>query len=60
MRHSERIGGFKPPPNAIEHFGFVFTDEYLDTRFEAQNLGGQAAVKQFDRSWKAQMIKKAA
>jgi hypothetical protein len=60
MRHSERIGGFKPPPNAVEHFGFEFTDEYLDTRFEAQHIGGQEAVKQFDRSWKAQMIKKAA
>jgi hypothetical protein len=60
MRKSERIGGFRPPPNAVEHFGFEFTEEYLDTRFEAQHIGGQEAVKQFDRSWKAQMIKKAA
>jgi hypothetical protein len=60
MRKSERIGGFEPPPNAVELFGFEFTTEYLDTRLEAQNLGGQEAVKQFDRSWKAKLHKKAA
>jgi len=60
MKHSERAGGFKPPANAVELFGFEFTDEFLDTRLEAQDLGGQEAVKQLDRSWKAQMRKKAA
>ncbi len=52
--------GFKPPANFVELFGFEFTDEFLDTRFEAYNYGGLEAVKQLDRSWKAMMRKKAA
>jgi len=52
--------GFKPPPNFVEQFGFEFTDEFLDTRFEAYNYGGIEAVKQLDRSSKAMMRKKAA
>jgi hypothetical protein len=38
-------------------FGFEFTQEYLETGLRAQEIGGQEAVKQFDRSWKAQMRK---
>ena len=60
MNRAERSGGFNPPANIVELFGFGFTDEFLDTRLEAQELGGQEAVKQLDRSWKAQMRKKAA
>jgi hypothetical protein len=60
MDRVARIGGFKPPANAVELFGFEFTGEYLDIRSRAQEAGGQQAVKQFDRSWKAQMLKKAA
>jgi hypothetical protein len=44
----------------VEQFGFEFTDEFLDTRFEAYNYGGIEAVKQLDRSWKAMLRKKAA
>lgn len=60
MNHAERAGGFQPPVNIVEQFGFEFTDEFLDTRLEAYNYGGIDAVKQLDRSWKAQMRKKAA
>jgi hypothetical protein len=60
MMKSQRIGGFTPCADAVEEFGFKFTDDYLDTRLRAQELGGQDAVKQFDRSWKANMLKKAA
>ena len=60
MHRAERFGTFKLPANAVELFGFEFTEEYLDTRLRAQEFGGQEAVKQFDRSWKAQMRKKAA
>jgi len=60
MNRADRITGFTPPPNSVELFGFEFTEEYLETRLRAQEVGGQEAVKQFDRSWKAQMRKKAA
>jgi hypothetical protein len=60
MNHVERPMGFKPPWNVVELFGFEFTDEFLDTRLAAQESGGQAAVKQLDRCWKAQMRKKPA
>jgi len=60
MHRAERFGLFKLPANAVELFGFEFTEEYLDTRLRTQKFGGQEAVKQFDRSWKAQMRKKAA
>jgi len=60
MNPATRSMGFKPPPNFVEQFGFEFTDEFLDTRFEAYNYGGIEAVKQLDRSWKAMMRKKAA
>jgi hypothetical protein len=60
MNSSSRIGGFKPPANALELFGFEFTEEYLDTRLEAHHLGGQAAVMQFDRAWKTKYRKQAA
>jgi len=60
MNRAERSGGFNPPANIVELFGFGFTDEFLDTRSAAQDLGGQEAVKQFERSWKAQLRRKAA
>ena len=60
MNPATRSMGFKPPPNFVEQFGFEFTDEFLDTRFEAYNYGGIEAVKQLDCSWKAMMRKKAA
>jgi hypothetical protein len=60
MMKSQRIGGFTPFADAVEEYGFEFDDEYLDTRLRANELGGQDAVKQFDRSWKAKMLKKAA
>jgi hypothetical protein len=60
MDAKRSLCGFNPPADAVEQFGFEFTNEFLDTRLEAQHLGGQAAVKQFDRSWKAKMVKKAA
>jgi len=60
MNRAERSGGFNPPANIVELFGFEFTDEFLDTRSAAQDLGGQEAVKQFERSWKAQLRRKAA
>jgi hypothetical protein len=60
MNPATRSMGFKPPANFVEQFGFEFTDEFLDTRFEAYNYGGIEAVKQLDRSWKAMMRKKAA
>ena len=46
------------PLKFIELFGFEFTDEYLDTRLEAYKLGGEAAIRQFDRSWQAAAAKK--
>jgi hypothetical protein len=52
--------GFKPPDNFAEQFGFEFTDEFLDTRYEAYNYGGIDAVKQLDRTWRAMLRKKAA
>jgi hypothetical protein len=61
MRTGERVGRYyTPPPNSLELFGFEITKEYLDLRLEAQNIGGQAAVREFDRAWQAQMQKKAA
>jgi len=53
MNRAERITGFRPPANAAELFGFEFTEEYLETRLRAQEIGGQEGVKQFDRFWKA-------
>jgi hypothetical protein len=41
-----------------QQFGFEFTDEYLDTRMQAYKLGGEPAIRQFDRSWQAAAAKK--
>jgi hypothetical protein len=55
-----RFNEFKPPANSVEHFGFEFTGAYLKTRYQAHSVTGQDAVREFDRSWKAQWLKKAA
>jgi hypothetical protein len=52
-----RSRDYKPPVDA-PFFGFEFTEEYLDTRKEADCRGGIEALLQFDRSWKAQIGKK--
>jgi len=59
MHRAERFGLFKLPANAVELFGFEFTEEYLDTRLRTQEFGGQEAVKQFDRSWSPNAAKSA-
>ena len=50
---------FKPvPASTAEEFGFEFTRDFLRLRRDAQFLGGQEVMKQLDRSWKAQELKK--
>lgn len=51
-------GNYDAPPNAVELFGFEFPREYVRTRLNAHRMCGQDAVKQLDRSWKAQWLKK--
>jgi len=61
MLDSKRIHfPFEPPPDAVEQFGFEFSNDFLNTRRKVYDIADLDAVKQFDRSWKAKFAPKPA